>query len=138
MAVIAPTLELAYALRQRIVPAIFAAGEYQQPDADAPKAPLYVRETILEEAAGIYSQGMRRWTFLCKFDIFCDRTTYPSPKRTLQSKADELKIIFDPDGADITIPGFRVWVEGLPQCQSMDQEGELFRMPVTFRVVVVG
>ena len=138
MANIAPTLELAYALRKRIVPAIFAAGEYQQPDADAPKVPLYVRETILEQTAEIYSQGMRRWSFLCEFDIFCDRTTYPSPKRTLQSKADELKEVFDPDGTEIAIPGFRVWVEGLPQCQSMDQEEELFRMPVTFTVVVVG
>ena len=135
---ISPTLELAYTLRMRIVPAIFEAAEYQQPDADAPKAPLYVRETILEQTAEIYSQGMRRWSFLCEYDIFCNRTVYPSPKRTLEAKAEELKLAFDPDGEKITLSNYRVWVEGLPQCQSMDQEGELFRLPVTFTVVVVG
>ena len=135
---IAPTLELAYAVRRRVVPAIFAAAEYQQPDADAPKAPLYVRETILEQTAEQYSQGMRRWSFLVELDIFCDRVTYPSPKRTLESKADEIKAAFDPDGEELTIDNFRVWVESLPQCQSMDQEEELFRLPVTFTVEIVG
>lgn len=138
MPVIAPTLELAYAIRKRIVPTIFGAGEYQQPDGDAPKVPLYVRETILEETAGIYSQGMRRWSFLVELDVFCDKVTFPSPKRTLEAKADELKLAFDPDGEEIAIPNYRVWVDGLPQCQSMDQEEELFRLPVTFKVVVVG
>lgn len=135
---IAPTSELAYTLRLRVIPAVFATEEYQQPDAKAPNAPLYVRETILEQTAEIYSQGMRRWSFLCEYDLFCNRTVYPSPKRTLQSKADELKAVFDPDGEEIALEGFRVWIDGLPQCQSMDQEGELFRMPVTFTVVVVG
>ena len=135
---IAPTLELAYAIRRRIVPAIFAVEEYQQPDADAPKAPLYVRETILEETAEQYSQGMRRWSFLVELDIFCDRVTYPSPKRTLEGKANAIKEAFDPDGEELSIDNFRVWVDGLPQCQSMDQEEELFRLPVTFSVVIVG
>jgi hypothetical protein len=135
---IAPTLELAYAIRMRVVPAIFAVEEYQQPDADAPKAPLYVRETILEETAEQYSQGMRRWSFLVELDIFCDRVAYPSPKRTLESKADEIKLAFDPDGEKLAIDGFRVWIDGLPQCQSMDQEEELYRLPVTFSVVIVG
>ena len=135
---IAPTLELAYAIRRRIVPDIFSVEEYQQPDADAPKAPLYVRETILEETAEQYSQGMRRWSFLVELDIFCDRVSYPSPKRTLEGKADEIKAAFDPDGEKLAIGGFRVWIDGLPQCQGMDQEDELFRMPVTFSVVIVG
>ena len=138
MPVIAPTLELTYALRKRIVPGIFGAEEYQQPDADAPKVPLYVRETILEETAGIYSQGMRRWSFLCEFDLFCDKVTFPSPKRTLEAKADELKLAFDPDGEPLSVQGFKVWIKGLPQCQALDQEEELFRLPVTFSVVVVG
>ena len=135
---IAPTLELAYAVRRRIVPDIFSVEEYQQPDADAPKVPLYVRETILEETAEQYSQGMRRWSFLVELDIFCVRVSYPSPKRTLESKADEIKLAFDPDGEKLAIEGFRVWIDGLPQCQGMDQEEELFRLPVTFSVVIVG
>lgn len=138
-AVIPPTLELAYAIRQMLVPEVFAAGEYQQPDSDAPKVPLYVRETILEETAEIYTQSSRRWTYLCEFDIFCSRTTYPSPYRTLQAKADEIKAIFDPDAKKkLSIRNYRVWLAGLPQCQGMDQEEELFRLPVTFTVVVVG
>jgi hypothetical protein len=99
---------------------------------------LYVRETILEETAEQYSQGMRRWSFLVELDIFCDRVAYPSPKRTLESKADEIKLAFDPDGEKLAIDGFRVWIDGLPQCQSMDQEEELYRLPVTFSVVIVG
>lgn len=135
---IAPTLELAYAVRKRVSPAIFLGEEYQQPDAKAPNAPLYVRETILEETAEQYSQGMRRWSFLVELDIFCNRTVYPIPKQTLESKADEIKLAFDPDGEKLAIDGFRVWVDGLPQCQGMDQEEELYRLPVTFSVVIVG
>lgn len=135
---IAPTRALAYALREKIIPAVFAAEEYQMPDAKAPGAPLYVRETIFEQTAEQYTQHLRRWSFLCEFDIFCSRVDFPSPQRTLEVKADELKTLFDPASVNIEIPGFRVWIDGLPQCQSMDQEEELFRLPLTFTVVVLG
>lgn len=135
---IAPTLELAYAIRRKIVPGIFAVDEYQQPDGDAPKRPLYVRETILEETAEQYTQGIRRWSFLVELDLFCDRTTYPSPKQTLEAKANALKLAFDPETAEFDLDGYEVWIDGLPQTQSMDQEEELFRMPVTFTIVIVG
>lgn len=135
---IAPTLELAYAIRRRIVPDIFLGEEYQQPDAQAPNAPLYVRETILEKTAEQYSQGMRRWSFLVELDIFCNRTVFPSPKQTLERKADELKSAFDPDGEKLSIEGYQVWVESLPYCGSLTQETELFKLPVLFPVVIVG
>jgi hypothetical protein len=135
---ISPTLELAYTVRRRIVPAVFSAEEYQQPDDDAPAAPLYVRETILEKTAAQYTQGIRRWSFLVELDIFCDRVTYPSPKRTLEQKADEIKAAFDPDGEKLVIDGYQVWVEGLPYCGALTQETELFKLPVLFSVVIVG
>lgn len=135
---IAPTLELAYAVRRRIIPAVFSAEEYQQPDDDAPGAPLYVRETILEKTAEQYTQGIRRWSFLVELDVFCDRVTYPSPKRTLEQKADEIKAAFDPDGEKLVIDGYQVWVEGLPYCGALTKETELFKLPVLFSVVIVG
>lgn len=135
---IAPTLELAYAVRRRIIPAVFSAEEYQQPDDDAPGGPLYVRETILEKTAEQYSQGIRRWSFLVELDLFCARVTFPSPKRTLEQKADEIKAAFDPDGEKLAIDGYQVWVEGLPYCGALTQETELFKLPVLFSVVIVG
>lgn len=135
---IAPTLDLAYAVRRRIIPSVFSSAEYQQPDDDAPGAPLYARETILEKTAEQYSQGIRRWSFLVEIDIFCSRATYPAPKRTLEQKADEIKAAFDPDGEKLVIDGYQVWVEGLPYCGALAQETELFKLPVLFTAVIIG
>ena len=100
--------------------------------------PLYARETILEKTAEQYSQGIRRWSFLVELDLFCDRVTFPSPKRTLEQKADEIKAAFDPDGEKLVIDGYQVWVEGLPYCGALAQETELFKLPVLFTAVIVG
>jgi hypothetical protein len=60
---------LRYALRSRIIPGIVPVTEFQRQGADAPGAPLYIRETIIEASAGIITQNTEERRFLCEYDM---------------------------------------------------------------------
>lgn len=135
------TESLRYTLRSRIVPDIVPASDFQREGADAPGSPLYIRETIIEASAEITSQTSEERRFLCEYDIFCDRKDL-APIAQLYALGAKLKAEFSPleNGADVALPGWsnvQAWIDTPPAYNAIQQEDDIFELPVIFYVTVL-
>lgn len=132
---------LKLSMRQRIVPEIVPARDYQREWMTAPTASsLYVRETFREDTREENSQTTELLTVLCEYDIFVSNGAFPDPMREASNVASKILSRFyvkDPRRMNIPILGYDEIVHasvaryqyGTPQ-----QETELFELPVLIYV----
>lgn len=132
---------LKLSMRQRIVPDIIPASDYQREWTTAPQsAKIYVRETFREETREEPSQVSELITVLCEYDIFVRNGAYPDPMRAATDIGAKILSRFyvkDPRRVNIPILGYNELVIGSVSRYSYGtptQEQELFELPVLIYV----
>lgn len=133
---------LRYALRSRIIPGIVPVSEFQRQGADAPGAPLYIRETIIEASAEIIAQNTEERRFLCEYDLFADKKDILAPVSQLYDLGAKLKAEFSilDKSPDVLLPGWsnvQAWIDSPPAYNSVMEEEDIFELPLIFYVTVI-
>lgn len=135
--------ELRYALRRRLFDNnIVSANEFQAEGKNAPQgAGFYVRETINTlDVTENFQNGILH-QFLVTYDIFASRQVYSGITSKLYSAADVITREFTatPDRNIIDLPDLpncTAYLERLVQFGSLNQEADLFHLPVQIYINV--
>ncbi len=135
------------AVRKRILleDAVVTQGEYQREATKAPDADAYIRETVIFMDAAENFQGSFQNQYLVEFDIFVNRKAYPnSVTAELYRLGAAVCAAFNPRNTvkqTLSLTGVAAgvicWIDRLPQYNSVQQEGELFELPVLIYVNVL-
>lgn len=133
---------LRYALRSRIIPGIVPVTEFQRQGADAPGAPLYIRETVIEASVEPFGQNAEERRFLCEYDIFADKKDILAPVSSLYDLGAKLKAEFSvlDKSPDVLLPGWsnvRAWVDSPPAYNAIQEEADILELPLIFYVTVL-